>query len=93
LPPASGQRWDELLFGEGGARIIISIDAAHQDDFEGYLQENLEEFWQFLGFVTPASTGFLISNPDNLSLINARMEEISSAWLTAIETSLQADQL
>jgi phosphoribosylformylglycinamidine synthase subunit PurL len=90
-PPATGQRWDELLFAEGGARIIISIDAAHRNDFEGYMQEHLGEFWQFLGFVTPASTGFLIVNRDNLSLINARMEEISSAWLTAIETSLQAD--
>jgi phosphoribosylformylglycinamidine synthase subunit PurL len=90
-PPAPGQRWDELLFAEGGARIVISVDAAHQNDLENYLQENLGEFWQFLGFVAPASTGFLIANRDNLSLINARMEEISSAWSTAIEASLQAD--
>lgn len=89
--PTSGQRWDELLFAEGGARIIVSIRADQQKDFERYLQEELAGFWQFLGVVGPANKGFLISTRDNLTLINARMEEISSAWLNAIEKSLEAD--
>jgi phosphoribosylformylglycinamidine synthase subunit PurL len=93
--PATHQRWDELLFAEGGARIVVSIRAAHQKDFEQFLQESLgreslETSWQFLGLVTPASTGFLIATDDNLSLINARIEEITSAWSNAIEGMLGA---
>lgn len=86
--PVSDQRWDELLFAEGGARIVVTIRAAHQSEFEQYLQANLSADWQFLGLVTSASTGFLIATDDNLALINARIEEITSAWLNAIEETL-----
>ena len=86
--PAPGQRWDELLFAEGGARIVVSVHPDHQDDFEADLQTRLGDCWQFLGLVALASTGFLIATDDNLSLINARIEEITSAWSNAIEASL-----
>ena len=88
--PASGQRWDELLFAEGGARIVVSVHPDHQHDFEANLQANLGDSWQFLGLVAPANTGFLIATDDNLSLINARIKEITSAWSNSIEASLQS---
>jgi phosphoribosylformylglycinamidine synthase subunit PurL len=86
-----GQRWDELLFAEGGARIFVSVDIKHQGEWEDYLRQHLGIHWTFLGQVTSIEDGFSLKTEDNLVLINARIEEIASAWLTAIETRLSAD--
>jgi phosphoribosylformylglycinamidine synthase subunit PurL len=85
------QRWDELLFAEGGARIVVSVDPAHQADWEAYLQQNLANAWQTLGSVGAEGDRFEVKTADNLTLISASMEEIASPWLTAIETCLTAD--
>ena len=85
------QRWDELLFAEGGARIVVSVDPVHQADWETYLQRNLESAWQALGSVGAEGDRFEVKTADNLTLISASMEEIASPWLTAIETCLTAD--
>jgi phosphoribosylformylglycinamidine synthase subunit PurL len=85
------QRWDEVLFGEGGARILVAIDPKHQPAWESYLAEHLNNHWQPLGQVSDATTGLKITTEDNLCLIQAIMEEITSLWSTAIETRLQAD--
>ncbi|HEY9826529.1 MAG TPA: AIR synthase-related protein, partial [Stenomitos sp.] len=89
--PASALRWDEILFGEGGARILVSVDTMYQGEWEDYLQQFLNHAWQKLGQVTPGSQGFVVKTENNLTLINASMEDISSPWLTAIETALAAD--
>jgi phosphoribosylformylglycinamidine synthase subunit PurL len=85
------QRWDELLFAEGGARIVVSVGPAHQADWEAYLQQNLGNAWQALGSVGAKGDRFEAKTVDNLTLISASMEEIASPWLTAIETCLTAD--
>ncbi|MEM7578613.1 MAG: phosphoribosylformylglycinamidine synthase subunit PurL [Cyanobacteria bacterium P01_A01_bin.80] len=41
-PDNGTSRWDEILFGEGGARIIVSVSPEQQHNWENYLQENLE---------------------------------------------------
>jgi len=86
-----GQRWDELLFAEGGARIFVSVDPKHQGEWEDYLRQHLGIHWTFLGQVASVEDGFSLKTEDNLVLINARIEEIASSWLTAIETRLSAD--
>ncbi len=86
-----GQRWDELLFAEGGARIFVSVDPNHQSAWEDYLQQHLGIHWTFLGQVASREDGLSLKTEDNLVLINARIEEIASPWLTAIETRLSAD--
>jgi phosphoribosylformylglycinamidine synthase subunit PurL len=88
---APGQRWDEVLFAEGGARILVAVDPVHQSAWETYLADQLGEQWQPLGQVTSAMTGLKITTEDNLCLIQAIMEEVTTAWSTAIETQLQAD--
>jgi phosphoribosylformylglycinamidine synthase subunit PurL len=85
------QRWDELLFAEGGARIFVSVDPDRQGEWEDYLRQHLGIHWTFLGQVTPMEEGFSLKTEDNLVLINARIEEIASSWLMAIETRLLAD--
>jgi phosphoribosylformylglycinamidine synthase subunit PurL len=89
--PAGTQRWDELLFGEGGARILVSVNPAHQTEWDAYLQQALGSSWQHLGFVSGEGDRFELKTEDNLTLISASMEEIASPWLTVIETYLQAD--
>ncbi len=88
---SEAERWDELLFAEGGARIVVSVDPAHQADWEAYLQQNLSNAWQTLGSVGAEGDRFEVKTADNLTLISASMEEIASPWLTAIETCLTAD--
>lgn len=85
------QRWDEVLFGEGGARILVAIDPKQQAIWETYLGGHLRDYWQPLGQVTVPTTGLKITTEDNLCLIQAIMEEITSLWSTAIETRLQTD--
>jgi phosphoribosylformylglycinamidine synthase subunit PurL len=85
------RRWDEVLFGEGGARILVAIDPQQQTVWEAYLEQHLRDHWQPLGQVTVPTTGLKITTEDNLCLIQAIMEEITSLWSTAIETRLQTD--
>jgi phosphoribosylformylglycinamidine synthase subunit PurL len=86
-----GQRWDELLFAEGGARIFVSVAPDRQGEWEDYLNQHSGIHWTFLGKVTSIEEGLFLKTEDNLVLINARIEEIASPWLTAIETKLLAD--
>lgn len=79
-------RWDTLLFGEGGARIVVSISPDQRSPWESYLNQTLPELWQYLG--TVAGQTLEISTSDNHSLINVRMSEASDRWLTAIERQL-----
>jgi phosphoribosylformylglycinamidine synthase subunit PurL len=89
--PSETLRWDEVLFGEGGARILVSVNPAHQTEWETYLTQVLDSSWQHLGFVRGVSDPLELKTEDNLTLISASMEEIATPWLTAIETYLQAD--
>ncbi len=50
--PASAQRLDEQLFGEGGSRIVVSVDPAHQQVWQDFLQQDLAGDWIRLGEVT-----------------------------------------
>jgi phosphoribosylformylglycinamidine synthase len=91
--PHAGERWDAVLFGEGGARILLSVDPAHQSAWEAYLQAHLAQSWQRVGCVTPADAGLQLTTPDNQALISATIEEMASPWLTAIEHQLKADAM
>lgn len=91
IPHPESQRWDEVLFAEGGARIIVSVYPAHQTQWEAYLQQTLASFWQQLGSVSAVDAPFELKTDYNLTLISASMEEIASPWLTGIETYLRAD--
>jgi phosphoribosylformylglycinamidine synthase subunit PurL len=80
----SDRRWDEILFSEGGARIIVSISPENQTQWEEYLKENLGENWQLIGKVTTAEQGLVIDKVINLSL-----EEISDRWSNSIQRKLE----
>jgi phosphoribosylformylglycinamidine synthase subunit PurL len=85
----SNLRWDELLFGESGARIVVSVSLAQQLEWESFLNEHLANHWQKLGKVGNHDTGLQVLTTDNQALIKATIEEITSNYNYAIERRLK----
>jgi phosphoribosylformylglycinamidine synthase len=81
-------RWDEVLFGEGGARIIVSVAPSQQEAWETYLRENLDGAWQKLGAVTNKEQGLQILTEDNHSLIQVNHESMSDRYYNAISQAI-----
>ncbi|MBW4513605.1 MAG: phosphoribosylformylglycinamidine synthase subunit PurL [Timaviella obliquedivisa GSE-PSE-MK23-08B] len=88
LTVPSGERFDHLLFAEGGARILVSIAPAQAADWETYLHVHLAENWQALGEVSAIGGRLEILTTDNLSLINVKIEAMDDRWSKAIERRL-----
>ncbi|MBF2067863.1 MAG: phosphoribosylformylglycinamidine synthase subunit PurL [Calothrix sp. C42_A2020_038] len=90
IPPNSPNlRWDELLFGESGARIVVSVSPAQQSAWESHLSQYLTNCWQKLGKVGNFDTGLQVLTTDNQTLIGVTIEEISLNFLNAIERRLK----
>ncbi|MEB3219993.1 MAG: AIR synthase related protein, partial [Nostocales cyanobacterium 94392] len=90
LPANNSQRWDEILFGEGGARIIVSVALEQQQIWESYLQEQLNDNWQKLGKVGNSPTTLGVLTSDNKTLINVTIENASNHYYQAITRRLTA---
>jgi len=58
------QRWDSLLFGEGGARILVSVVQDYAEIWESYLYEALGSDWQKIGRVGNANHNLRILTSD-----------------------------
>jgi phosphoribosylformylglycinamidine synthase subunit PurL len=84
----SGLRWDEVLFAEGGARILVSVSPAYQQAWESHLQENLGNQWQQLGVVTSLDEGLRVVTTDNQNLLEVALDEMRDRFLNAIERRL-----
>ena len=86
--PAGSNRWDQVLFGEGGARIVVSVSATHQAAWESYLQEHLPQYWQQIGTVTTSNSELTLTTNVHQTLIKVRIEEATQRWSQAIESKL-----
>ncbi|MBE9005645.1 phosphoribosylformylglycinamidine synthase subunit PurL [Fortiea sp. LEGE XX443] len=84
------QRLDEVLFGEAGARIIVSVGSQQQEKWESYLQEHLGKDWQKLGKVTNVDAGLTVLTTDNQTLIAVSIEDMKSRYNNAIAKRLAA---
>ena len=82
------QRWDTLLFGEGGARIIVSVSPEQQTAWETYLEEKLSKNWQKIGQVAKTAENFRVITADNTTLFNVSITEMSDRWSNCIERRL-----
>ena len=80
-------RLDEVLFGEGGARILVSVSAENQEKWESYLQEHLPESWQKLGTVAN-SASLEILTADNHKLLHISLEDMNNSYSQAIAKRL-----
>ena len=87
--PAKAQRYDTLLFGEGGARIIVTIAPTHKTDWENYLSTQLQLPWSVIGTVTADSPLTLKLSPHE-TLINLDVATMTDRWRYAIERALVA---
>ncbi len=82
------KRWDWVLFGEGGARIVVSVSLEQQTKWESYLKEQLGEDWEKIGIVEKPDTCLRVLTVDNQTLIDVRIENISYAWYSCLERRL-----
>jgi phosphoribosylformylglycinamidine synthase subunit PurL len=80
-------RFDTALFGEGGARIIVSISPTHQSEFETYLAKEVGDAWQYLGTVgTPSDRFQMLSLGE--PIVDLDLAAITDTWANAIERRL-----
>jgi phosphoribosylformylglycinamidine synthase II len=88
IPDNPSQRLDELLFGEGGGRILVSVAPAQQEIWESYLKENLGQEWQKLGMVANYEAGLGVLTSNNQILIKVSIEDVSDRYSQAIKRRL-----
>ncbi len=77
-------RLDEVLFAEGGSRILVSIAPGQQEVWESYLHEHLGQQWQKLGTVGNFEAGLGVLTTDNQTLIKVNIEHMSDRYSQAI---------
>ncbi|WP_126147305.1 phosphoribosylformylglycinamidine synthase subunit PurL [Synechococcus elongatus] len=85
-----GHRPDWLLFAEGGARILVSVDPAHVAAWEAELQAQIPAAWQAIGTVTEAEAGLAIT-AGNQPLVQLSVDQLQQTWGGAIERRLAKD--
>ncbi len=88
LPANDSQRLDEVLFGEGGGRIVVSVAPEQQESWESYLQQTLDQNWHKLGKVENSEIGLRVLTSDGQALINARIDEMNDRYSKAIKKRL-----
>ncbi|MEG4092821.1 phosphoribosylformylglycinamidine synthase subunit PurL [Microcoleus sp. Pol12B4] len=82
---ANVSRWDEILFGEMGNCIVVSVAPKNQEVWESYLQEHLTKMWHKIGLVSGAESAFRVFSADNQALIEVGMSEMGDRFYNAIE--------
>ncbi|MBE9140185.1 phosphoribosylformylglycinamidine synthase subunit PurL [Nodosilinea sp. LEGE 07088] len=83
------QRWDRLLFGEGGARIVVSVSPGHQAEWEAYLGDRLPDHWQWLGTVD--GDVLTLATQEGQTVSTAAVAELAETWQTAIARKLAGE--
>ncbi|MUH01336.1 phosphoribosylformylglycinamidine synthase II, partial [Scytonema sp. UIC 10036] len=84
----SSRRWDEVLFGEGGARIVVSVALEQQETWETFLGEQVANHWQKLGKVGKSELGLRVLTADNQTLVSVSIDDVSDRYFNALERRL-----
>lgn len=90
LGEISAIRPDRLLFGEGGARIIVSVAQAQAHDWELFLEQQLSDHWQRLGTVSGIPQLRITTAGASETLIDLSLTQMQESWANAIERRLAA---
>ncbi|NJO07001.1 MAG: hypothetical protein HC876_16600 [Chloroflexaceae bacterium] len=80
-------RWDRVLFGEGGARIVVSVAAEKTNIWQKFLQETRLTHWLPLGQVSSDQT-LSVKTVEGVPLLSLNVEQISDRWAKAIERQI-----
>ncbi|VXD13154.1 phosphoribosylformylglycinamidine synthase subunit PurL [Planktothrix paucivesiculata] len=94
LSSTAAVRWDEVLFAEGGGRILVSVPPEYQSVWEEFLHQKLgqeNDIWQNLGVVGSGSEPLRILASDDQGLIEVNLEEMGDRYFNGIERRLNAD--
>lgn len=83
----AGMRWDEVLFGEGGARILVSVGEDHRGEWESYVQSQLPHHCQWLGQVMSGGD-LVVMTADGQVLIQSKISEMGDRWANALPRRL-----
>jgi phosphoribosylformylglycinamidine synthase subunit PurL len=87
----SAIRPDRLLFGEGGARIVVSVAQAQVHDWERFLEQQLPDHWQRLGTVSSNPQLQIAAAGSSETLIDLSLTQMQASWANAIERRLAVD--
>ena len=82
---AQPDRWDSLLFAEGGSRILVSVSPEQSATWEVFLAAQAGLMWQAIGTVAGDR---LVVTGDDQPLINLTVAALADCWETAIERRL-----
>jgi phosphoribosylformylglycinamidine synthase len=88
LSPETSVRWDSTLFGEGGARILVSVVQEHQAIWESYLKEQLENCWEKVGRVGKPDSELRVFTTQSQTLIDVSIKKMGDAYHHAIQRRL-----
>jgi phosphoribosylformylglycinamidine synthase len=86
IDPGS-DRWDAALFGEGGARIVVSVAGDRAAEFETWLTEQLGSDWAKLG--TVGGDRLVVNAPDGATALDAALATMIEGWSEAIARRME----
>ena len=88
-PPSNAIHWDQVLFAEGGARIVVSVAPEHVAQWERYLILHLHTDWGVIGLVGDQAAALQISIATHSKpLIDVTLADMGDRWHNAIERCL-----
>ena len=82
------QRLDEVLFGESGSRVVVSVNPDKVSQWEDYLTTSLPDSWIKIGNVMPLESSLKINTQNNLTLIDVNIVKMKNVWYRAIQKRL-----
>jgi phosphoribosylformylglycinamidine synthase len=80
-PRAAGPRRDQVLFGEGPSRIVVSVEAGRAREFEALMAESAIP-WRWIG-TTGGDRLRLRVGTD--TVVNVALNQIEHAWRNGFE--------
>ncbi len=97
LDVTSQQRLDEVLFGESGSRIVVSVKLDKIAEWENYLKQSIPDAWSRIGKVMPLESSLKIDVQNSsaskplvmLTLINVKIVNMKKVWYRAIQNRIK----
>jgi phosphoribosylformylglycinamidine synthase len=85
LQIADHDRRDEVLFGEGPSRVVISVAPDQQQSWENYVDAQVSSFWRRIGFVTGAEDPLEILDQDDHFIVQMAFADMRNAYEAGFE--------
>ncbi len=85
LEGTAHHRRDEVLFGEGPSRVIISVSPDQQESWETYLDTQLSSCWRRIGLVTGSEDSLEILDQDDHFIVQLIFADLRDAYEAVFE--------